>query len=160
MASIKRIINEFKDFNDYIKSESLDNHRIIEIKNIDNNIYKYEVYFLGPKDSPYEEILNTIEILIPKEYPNIAPHMKFTNKIFHPNIGTEGSICLDILKSNWRPIYTLRTIIMSIISLLSGPNPDSPLNGEAARLYKDSLSSVINRRKFHKMIKNYDRSLI
>jgi ubiquitin-protein ligase len=149
---MRRIQNELKEINDYIQSECMDNHRFISIKNINNDILKIEVCFLGPKECPYEESINTISIIIPKEYPHKAPHMKFVNKIFHPNIGSDGSICLDILKDNWRPIYTLRTTLMSIISLLSDPNPDSPLNGEAAKLYKDGLKSKEARRKYLKTV--------
>jgi ubiquitin-protein ligase len=152
---IKRIQNELKEINQYIKSECIDNHRFISIRNINDNIFKIEVCFLGPIESPYEEGVNIVSIDIPKEYPNKAPQMKFLNKIYHPNISTNGLICLDILKENWRPIYTLRTILMSIISLLSDPNPDSPLNGDAARLYKDSLKSKQIRRKYIKIILSY-----
>ena len=152
MSSLKRILNEFKELKSTIDSEPIDNHRLIEIENIDDNIYGIRICFIGPKETPYEETLNNIIINIPKEYPNKPPNIRFMNKIFHPNISTEGNICLDILKENWKPVYSLRTIIMSIISLLSEPNPDSPLNGEAARLYRDSLKSKTDRRKYLKMV--------
>ena len=117
-----------------------------------------EICFLGPKETPYEEIVNNISIQIPKEYPHKAPNMRFINRIFHPNISTDGTICLDILKDNWRPIYTLRTTLMSIISLLSDPNPDSPLNGEAARMYEKSLKTKEARRKYNKMILSFSKN--
>jgi len=152
---IKRIQSELTEITKYIESECMDNHRFISIRNINNDIFKMEVCFLGPKESPYEEGINTISINIPNEYPHRAPQMKFVNKIYHPNIGSDGSICLDILKDNWRPVYTLRTTIISIISLLSDPNPDSPLNGEAARLYKDGLKSKDARRNYLKTVLSY-----
>jgi ubiquitin-protein ligase len=152
MATTRRVMKELKEIEDYIKSEPTDNHRFLEIKTINDDILRMEVTFLGPKESPYEEILNTISIQIPKEYPHRAPNMNFKSKIYHPNVGSSGNICLDILKDQWRPIYTLRTTIMSIISLLNDPNPDSPLNGEAARKYKDGLKSVNARRSYAKDI--------
>jgi ubiquitin-protein ligase len=152
MANIKRVMKEFKEIEDYINSEPIDNHRFLEIKMVNDNILNLEFIFIGPKESPYEEILSTISIQIPKEYPHKSPNMNFKNKIYHPNIGSSGNICLDILKDQWRPIYTLRTTFMSIISLLSDPNPDSPLNGDAARGYKDSLKNKINRRNYIKDI--------
>ena len=54
----------------------------------------------------------------------------------------------------YAPAYKspLEFISMSIISLLSDPNPDSPLNGEAAALYKNGKTSKEDRRKYTKMI--------
>ena len=70
-------------------------------------------------------------------------------------VDQSGNICLDILKDQWRPIYTLRTTIMSIISLLTDPNPDSPLNSEAAKKYKDALKSKEARRSYTRDILQY-----
>ncbi len=154
MIALKRITKELKELKSFIESESIDNHRFISINIIEDDILKLDVCFLGPKESPYEEIINNILIHIPFEYPIKAPIMRFQNKMYHPNISTDGIICLDILKDKWSPVYTIRTIIMSIISLLSDPNPDSPLNGQAAQLYKDSLLSKESRRKYINMIIN------
>lgn len=69
-------------------------------------------------------------------FPRDPPNVSFVTPIFHPNIGIRGIICLDVLKSeNWSPMYNIETIFSSIISLLQDPNPDSPLNGEAANIY-------------------------
>ena len=155
MTATRRILNELKELKSYMDTDSIDAHRLIEINNLNDNIYDISVCFIGPKETPYEETINNIIIFIPPEYPNKAPNIKFINKIFHPNISYEGIICLDILKENWKPIYSLRTILISIISLLSDPNPDSPLNGEAARLYKDGLNFKIKRREYLKTVLAY-----
>lgn len=46
-------------------------------------------------------------------------------------------LCLDILKEKWSALYDVRTILLSIQSLLSEPNNDSPLNTHAATLWKN-----------------------
>nr|XP_019605285.1 PREDICTED: ubiquitin-conjugating enzyme E2 C isoform X2 [Rhinolophus sinicus] len=54
----------------------------------------------------------------------------------HGAAGT-GNICLDILKDKWSALYDVRTILLSIQSLLGEPNIDSPLNTHAAELWKN-----------------------
>ncbi|XP_027459134.1 ubiquitin-conjugating enzyme E2 C-like isoform X4 [Zalophus californianus] len=51
--------------------------------------------------------------------------------------GISGNICLDILKDKWSALYDVRTILLSIQSLLGEPNIDSPLNTHAAELWKN-----------------------
>jgi ubiquitin-conjugating enzyme E2 N len=53
-------------------------------------------------------------------------------KIYHPNVDRLGRICLDILKDKWSPALQIRTVLISIQALMSAPNPDDPLNNEAA----------------------------
>ncbi|KAH8379215.1 hypothetical protein KR009_003709 [Drosophila setifemur] len=48
-----------------------------------------------------------------------------------------GSICLDILKDKWSALYDVRTILLSIQSLLGEPNNESPLNAQAAMMWND-----------------------
>ena len=55
--------------------------------------------------------------------------------MFHPNIYMDGAICLDILAHQWSPVYDVSSILTSIQSLLCDPNPNSPANGEAAKMF-------------------------
>jgi ubiquitin-conjugating enzyme E2 A len=54
--------------------------------------------------------------------------------MFHPNVFSDGSLCLDIIQDLWKPIYTVDMLLTSIQSLLTDPNTSSPANPEAARL--------------------------
>lgn len=60
---------------------------------------------------------------------------------------SDGSICLDILKEQWSPIYDVSAVLTSIQSLLCDPNPNSPANAEAAKLYQEDRKEYFRRVK-------------
>lgn len=88
------------------------------------------------KDSPYENGVFVLDIQFPSEYPFKPPKVKFTTKIYHCNVNGSGSICLDILNTQWSPALTISKVLLSICSLLTDPNPDDPLEPEIANLLK------------------------
>jgi ubiquitin-conjugating enzyme E2 A len=57
----------------------------------------------------------------------------------------DGMICLDILQKAWSPIYNVAAVLQSIQSLLSDPNPNSPANSEASKLFIEDRAEYIRR---------------
>jgi ubiquitin-conjugating enzyme E2 C len=68
----------------------------------------------------YEGLTYKLSLEFPHSYPYSAPVVKFITPCFHPNVDTQGNICLDILKEKWSALYDVRTILLSLQSLLGG----------------------------------------
>eukprot|EP01118_Nematostelium_gracile_P004240 TRINITY_DN14979_c0_g1_i1.p1 TRINITY_DN14979_c0_g1~~TRINITY_DN14979_c0_g1_i1.p1 ORF type:complete len:160 (-),score=30.57 TRINITY_DN14979_c0_g1_i1:48-527(-) len=102
----------------------------------DENLLVWNASILGPDDSPWEGGIYSLRMVFTEDYPSKAPReVRFTTEMFHPNVYGDGSLCLDIIQDKWSPTYTVCTLLTSIQSLLTDPNPNSPANPEAARCY-------------------------
>jgi len=67
-------------------------------------------------------------------YPHEAPKVKCETLVYHPNIDLEGNVCLNILREDWKPVLTINSVIYGLIYLFIEPNPEDPLNKEAAEV--------------------------
>lgn len=100
------------------------------------DLFNWQATIVGPDDSPFEKGVFKLKIRFPEDYPFKPPEVKFTTRIYHPNINSNGYICLDTLKSQWCPSLTIATVLMSIMVLMCDPNPEDPLVPEVATVYK------------------------
>ena len=130
MSALKRIQKELADFN----KDPPANCSAGPVN--DNDMFHWQATIMGPGDSPYQGGVFFLNIHFPTDYPFKPPKCTFTTKIYHPNINSNGSICLDILKDQWSPALTIGKVLLSISSLLTDPNPDDPLVPEIANVYK------------------------
>ncbi|KAJ7927631.1 putative ubiquitin-conjugating enzyme, partial [Mycena leptocephala] len=71
------------------------------------NMFQWQATIMGPDESPYAGGAFFLSISFPVNYPFIPPKVSFTTKIYHPNIDTDGSVCMDILKDQWAPSMTI-----------------------------------------------------
>jgi len=113
---------------------------------VNDDIMSWTAVMFGPDDTPWEGGTFQLEVKFTEEFPTKPPHVKFVTKMFHPNIYNNGEICLDILQNQWSPIYDISAILTSIQSLLTDPNPNSPANSEAAKLWSE------NRREYNRRV--------
>jgi ubiquitin-protein ligase len=105
---------------------------------VEKNYYEWDGVIYGPEGSPYEGGTFKLGIFIPSDYPLRPPLIKFLTRIYHPNIKTDGQICLDILKlPAWSPALGINRALLSIMLLLSSPNAEDPLNAEAGRILRE-----------------------
>ena len=75
----------------------------------------------GPKNSIYENTKYEIHIQLSSEYPFKPPRVKVLTPIIHPNI-YKGRVCVDILKYNWSPAFTIHSVMLIIYNLLVYPD--------------------------------------
>jgi ubiquitin-protein ligase len=65
---------------------------------------------MGPADSPFSGGVFFVSIHFPPDYPFKPPKVSFQTKVYHPNVNSQGSICLDILKEQWSPALTISKV--------------------------------------------------
>eukprot|EP01027_Heterolobosea_sp_BB2_P025329 GEZU01038866.1.p1 GENE.GEZU01038866.1~~GEZU01038866.1.p1 ORF type:complete len:169 (+),score=66.75 GEZU01038866.1:107-613(+) len=131
----------------------------------DSNIFEWKVFIVGPPETLYEGGFFEAVLKFPKDYPNMPPEMRFTSEIWHPNIYPDGKVCISILhppgedqwgyeksSERWLPIHSVESILLSVISMLSSPNDESPANLEAAKewrenreLFKKKIARIVRR---------------
>ncbi|CCE72456.1 Piso0_000027 [Millerozyma farinosa CBS 7064] len=130
MSRVKRIAKELEECRQDTQSGVS-----LQLVN-ENDLTHLTGFFKGPPGTPYEGGIFQVDIKIPNEYPFKPPQMRFTTKIYHPNISSvTGAICLDILKDAWTPILTLKSSLISLQSLLQSPEPNDPQDAEVAKHY-------------------------
>lgn len=111
---------------------------------VDDDIYNWQATIMGPEGSPYAGGIFYLRIEFPHDYPFKPPKVAFITKIYHCNINSSGSICLDILKEQWSPALTISKVLLSICSLMDDQNPNDPLMIDAANLYIKNKQEFIN----------------
>lgn len=77
-------------------------------------------------DSPYSGGVFFLAIHFPTDYPFKPPKVNFTTRIYHPNINSNGSICLDILRDQWSPALTISKGLSAALCWKTLANQCSP----------------------------------
>ncbi|XP_045465088.1 NEDD8-conjugating enzyme Ubc12 [Harmonia axyridis] len=71
-------------------------------------------------------------------YPHEPPKVKCETSVYHPNIDQQGNVCLNILREDWKPVLTINSIVYGLQYLFLEPNPEDPLNKEAAEVLSNN----------------------
>eukprot|EP01079_Euglenida_sp_SAG-EU17-18_P004748 gene4748-4922_t len=124
-----RLLKEFKDS----QRPASDDFRLVASP---ENLHKWQAIINGPQDTPY--LGGRFVVDIQNTHAVVPPVANFRTKIFHPNVAfNSGEICLDILKmiglssTTWSPAWTINSVAVAILALMSHPEADSPLNCDA-----------------------------
>lgn len=119
----------------------------------DANVFQWTVWFSGPQDTPYEGGQFKAQMSFTKEFPMEPPTFRILSDFWHPNVYADGRVCISILHPpgvdemnteetammRWTPVQTVRSVLLSIISLLSDPDPKdagAPANVDALVMYR------------------------
>jgi ubiquitin-conjugating enzyme E2 M len=106
------------------------------------NVFSSFNVYISPDSGFWQSARYHFTFEISGNYPHQPPKVKCKTKIFHPNINLAGDVCLNILREDWKPVLDLNTVILGLFNLFYEPNPDSPLNTDAADLYRNDRSQV------------------
>lgn len=101
----------------------------------------------GPHGTPYYGGSFRIRLVLGKNFPISPPKGFFVTKIFHPNVGRNGEICVNTLKKDWNQDLGIKHILLTIKCLLIVPNPESALNEEAGKLILEQYEDYFRRAK-------------
>ena len=130
----------------------------------EDNLFVWELIVIGPPDTPYEGGFFKAHLSFPADFPNMPPKLVFKTKMWHPNIYEKeeaggkveaGEVCISILHppgedkfneqesadERWRPIISVEAVILSVVSMLSDPNDESPANLDAAKEWREDRKS-------------------
>jgi len=113
------------------------------------NFLVWQVGIFGPPETIFQGAYFKATLTFPMDYPFSPPDMKFVSDIWHPNVYPNGTVCISILhpptadevsgelpSERWNPTRTVRSVLISIASMLNSPNINSPANVDAAVMYR------------------------
>lgn len=115
------------------------------IKSTDkNNFMTFNAIYTPESESYWSGGKYEFSFTIPDAYPFNPPKVMCFTKIYHPNIDFNGNVCLNILKEDWKPTLSIATVIAGVYFLFTDPNPNDPLNHEAAQTMRDNINTFIS----------------
>tara|TARA_B110001469_G_scaffold127596_1_gene149172 strand:+ start:5954 stop:6640 length:687 start_codon:yes stop_codon:yes gene_type:complete len=141
---IKRIMNK-----DIKNSQNLTG---IKILFNEQDVTKATASIIGPSESMYENAVLLFRISFPNTYPYKPPKVEYipmNNIRIHPNLYSNGKVCLSLLGTwpgpSWTSIMDISSILLCIQSLLT----DNPLRNEPGF---ESINGEVND-NYNKVIK-------
>jgi ubiquitin-conjugating enzyme E2 D/E len=140
----------------YLQSNPIDS---VIITYPNNSLDVLLVEITAPEDSVYAGDIFKVQITLEQGYPRGPPRCAMKTPIVHPNIDTNGAICIAALRSQWKPQVKLHEIISEIIDALKHPNPNDELNVRVAQLMKSDPEKFEAEAKEQVMTNRMERGL-
>ena len=151
--SSEKIIQEFRN----LRIKPISNLGLIIGLIDENNIYRWRISILGPKETPYDKGLFWAEVIFPKLYPEEPPKIIFNTPIYHPNVNMKksstnlelGQVAFQAINIG-KPSYYIREILSKLYTIFFYPNLDLAYSLEIAKEYKENRNLFENKAEFYK----------
>ncbi|KIY66293.1 UBC-like protein [Cylindrobasidium torrendii FP15055 ss-10] len=140
MTTLRRIQKELKD----VTTNPVEGITVVANE---ENLFQWHCSIKAAADSPYKGGTFNFIIELPPNFPFKSPQVTFKTKIYHPGINEEGSICIAVLRDEWKPSVTLSTVLAIISEKVNNPSPDDPFEPEIAALLKNEKSKFLSTAK-------------
>jgi len=142
-SAVRALALEYKS----LQEEPVEGFRVKLVN--DEDMFVWEVALFGPPDTLYQGGYFKAHLKFPSDYPYNPPSVRFLCKVWHPNVYENGDLCISILHppvddpqsgelpcERWNPTQSVRTVLLSVVSLLNEPNTSSPANVDASVMYR------------------------
>jgi ubiquitin-conjugating enzyme E2 T len=131
---------------------------------VNDSMNNLEAQIDGPDDSPFANSTYSLSVEIPDRYPFEPPRVRFLTPIYHPNIDSDGRICLDTLKmqpqGSWSPSMNINTVLLTIRILMGSPNADDGLVPDITEEYKRDRNLWWRKAAEHAQLNASNKTLI
>lgn len=99
----------------------------------------FQIYF-SILQTPWAGGSYKLRLMFKDDYPMSPPKCQFDARFFHPNVYPSGTVCLSLLdeEKDWRPVISIRQILIGIQDLLNEPNVLDPAQADAYKIYVEN----------------------
>jgi len=159
-SAVRALAKEFKS----LEEEPVEG---FVVKLVDpNDLFEWQVAIFGPPETLYQGGYFKANMKFPADYPYSPPSIRFLTSVWHPNVYENGNLCISILHppvddpqsgelpcERWNPTQNVRTILLSVISVLNEPNTSSPANVDASVMYRKFKDSKGEEKEYENIIR-------
>lgn len=138
----KILMNEYK---------ALSKETWTNISLVNENIFEWTVALVVlNSDSLYYGGYYEAKMVFPKNYPYEPPSFAFKRPLWHPNVYSDGRLCISILHQpgedimsgeaageRWSPVQRVESVLISVLSLLDDAECSSPANVDAGVMLRN-----------------------
>lgn len=141
--------------------KALEKEKWVNIEVEDGGLFKWNIglMVINP-ESAFDGGYFKAEMTFTNTYPFAPPTFKFLRPIYHPNIYTDGKLCISILHApgedeqsgelaseRWSPLQGVESVLRSVLLLLDDPEISSPANVDAGVMYRDDRAQYNEKAK-------------